>query len=89
MKQDKVIGTSINLYETVLMAAARAREIREIRYSKYSESGLYILGEYKKQLTPTQQAVADIEGGLVKRDYLIKALNRPQKKNRGFNKHKR
>jgi hypothetical protein len=40
-------------------------------------------------LTPTQQAVADIESGLVKRDYLIKALNRPQKKNRGFNKHKR
>ena len=63
MKQDRIIGTSINLYETVLMAAARAREIREIRYSKYSESGLYILGEYKNQLTPVQQAVADIESG--------------------------
>lgn len=89
MKQIQNIGTTHNLYESVLMASARAREIREIRYSKYSESGLYILGEYKKQLTPAQQAVSDIESGLVKRDYLIKALNKTQKKNRGFNKHKR
>jgi hypothetical protein len=40
-------------------------------------------------LIPVHQAVADIESGLVKRDYLFKALNRSQKKNRGFNKHKR
>lgn len=89
MKQDRVIGTSINLYETVLMAAARAREIREIRYSKYAETGHYVLGEYKKLLTPGQQSVVDIDNGLVGREYLAKALNRPHKKNRGFNKHKR
>jgi hypothetical protein len=89
MKNDSVIGTSINLYESVLMGAARTKEIKEIRYSKYAESGLYILGEYKKKLIPVHQAVADIESGLVKRDYLFKALNRSQKKNRGFNKHKR
>lgn len=89
MKQELVIGTSINLYETVLMAAARTREIKEVRFSKYAETGHYVLGEYKKLLTPAQQAVVDIDSGLVGRDYLAKALNRPHKRNRGFNKHKR
>jgi hypothetical protein len=89
MKQNSIIGTDINLYESVLMASARAKEIKEIRYSKYAETGHYVLGEYKKLLTPAQQSVVDIESGLAKRDYLFKSLNKVHKKNKGFNKHKR
>jgi hypothetical protein len=79
MKQDRIIGTEINLYETILMAAARAREIREIRYSKYSESGLYILGEYKKQLTPTQQVVVNKAGNLAAVNRILKAAGGTEK----------
>jgi hypothetical protein len=89
MKSQVNIGTNINLYEAVLMSAARVREIKEIRYSKYAETGNYILGEYKRLLIPADQAVLDVNSGLVGKEYLVKALNRPHKKNRGFNKHKR
>lgn len=89
MKKNEVIGTSVNLYEGVLMAAARAKEIKELRYNKYAETGHYVLGEYKKLLTPAQQSIVDIESGLAKRDYLFKSLNKVHKKNKVFNKHKR
>lgn len=89
MKNDSVVETKFTIFESILMMVARVREIKGIRYSKYAESGNYVLGQYKNSLSPAAQAELDIENGLVGREYLVKALSKPPKRHRGFNRHQR
>ena len=68
-----------NVYEKVLAAAARAREIRETRFGHLT-SGRYTPGQFKKMATPCDQAMAEIDQGKIGREYLIKSVTKPTKR---------
>jgi DNA-directed RNA polymerase subunit K/omega len=75
-----------NIFQTVLASAARAREIRELRAANIM-SGRYELGQYKKHPTPAHQATDEIISGVIGMDYLLKAVNKTNKRNREYNKN--
>jgi len=75
-----------NIYERVLVSAARVREIKQVRYD--SLDGTYVLNQYKKVATPSQIADNEIAMGIVGREYLLKAVSKTSKRNKEHNKQK-
>jgi DNA-directed RNA polymerase subunit K/omega len=76
-----------NIFERVLIAAARVREIKQVRYNSL-DTGTYVLNQYKKLATPSQIADNEIAAGIVGREYLLKAVSKTSKRNKDHNKHK-
>ena len=76
-----------NIYERVLVSAARVREIKQVRYNSL-DTGTYVLNQYKKLATPSQIADNEIAAGIVGREYLLKAVSKTSKRNKEQNKHK-
>jgi DNA-directed RNA polymerase subunit K/omega len=76
-----------NIFERVLVSAARVREIKQIRYNDL-ETGSYVLHQYKKLATPSDIAEQEIRAGTIGRDYLMRAVTKTTKRNREYNKHK-
>jgi hypothetical protein len=76
-----------NIYERVLVSAARVREIKQVRYNSL-DTGTYVLNQYKKVATPSQVADKEIESGTIGRDYLIRAVSKTTRRNKEYNKYK-
>ena len=76
-----------NIFERVLIAAARVREIKQVRYNSL-DTGTYVLHQYRKLATPSQIADNEIDVGIVGREYLLKAVSKTSKRNKEHNKHK-
>jgi DNA-directed RNA polymerase subunit K/omega len=76
-----------NIYERVLVSAARVREIKQVRYNSL-DTGTYVLNQYKKVSTPSQVADKEIESGTIGRDYLIRAVSKTTRRNKEYNKYK-
>jgi DNA-directed RNA polymerase subunit K/omega len=60
-----------NIFETVLVASIRMREIHERRREQEQSQEIDIY-QLKKLQTPASQAMLDIENGVVGREYLLK-----------------
>lgn len=76
-----------NIYERVLVSAARVREIKQVRYNSL-DTGTYVLNQYKKVSTPSQIADQEIAVGTVGRDYLLKSVSKTNKRNKEYSKYK-
>lgn len=76
-----------NIFERVLVSAARVREIKQVRYNSL-ETGTYVLDQYQKVATPSEIAEQEIRSGTIGRDYLMRAVSKTTKRNREYNKHK-
>lgn len=76
-----------NIFERVLVSAARVREIKQVRYNSL-DTGTYVLNQYKKLETSSQIAEREIAVGTVGRDYLLKAVSKTNKRNKEYSKYK-
>ena len=76
-----------NIFERVLVSAARVREIKQVRYNSL-ETGTYVLDQYQKVATPSEIAEQEIRSGTIGRDYLMRAVSKTTKRNREYNKYK-
>lgn len=76
-----------NIFERVLVSAARVREIKQVRYNSL-ETGTYVLDQYQKVATPSEIAEREIRSGTIGRDYLMRAVSKTTKRNREYNKYK-
>jgi DNA-directed RNA polymerase subunit K/omega len=76
-----------NIFERVLVSAARVREIKQVRYNSL-DTGTYVLNQYKRLETSSQIAEREIAAGTVGRDYLLKAVSNTNKRNKEYSKYK-
>ncbi len=68
-----------NIFERVIAAAARMKEIHEIRY-KSLETGVWYPGMYRKHTRLCDQAILDLDNGVAGREYLFKGVSKPRRR---------
>jgi hypothetical protein len=69
------------LFEQVIITAQRVRELRQIRYGSL-ETGTFSPANNRKLGRTIDQAEIDLENGLLGREYLNRAINRDQDRQR-------